>query len=172
MDSNAADTITMTTNNGESFMISASDLQRVSRHHWYIRTNEAGVPYLYSRIRGREVHLGRFLLRLRSPNRQIDHIDFNTLDYRRENIRPVTRKQQCQHRRVRSDNVTSGFKGVSLDKHVPGGLHRWRAQLWVNNTNMLILRTHSLVEAVCYANIFSAIAFGSFACLSDVSTFL
>jgi hypothetical protein len=164
-----SDTITMATSSGEDFMISASDLQRVSRHHCYVNYNDAGVPYVYLRIKGKRVHLGRFLLRLRSPNRQIDHIDFNTLDYRRENIRPVTRKQQCQHRRVRSDNTTSGFKGVSLDKHVPGGRTKWRTQLWINNTNMLICRTDSLIEAVCYANIFSAIAFGRYAALNDLS---
>ena len=56
---------------------------------------------------------------------EADHIDaHNTLDNRRENLRPATRSQQCGDRQKRCTN-TSGYKGVSF--HRQSG--KWRAAI-------------------------------------------
>ena len=41
----------------------------------------------------------------------IDHIDGNTLDNRKENLRICTRSQNCQNKKLRRDSA-SGYKGV------------------------------------------------------------
>ena|SRR3990167_11191769 len=51
----------------------------------------------------------------------IDHINHNTLDNRKSNLRVCTRSQNFQNAELRSDN-TSGYKGVTFDK---------RRQKWV-----------------------------------------
>lgn len=60
---------------------------------------------------------------------EIDHINGNRLDNRRENLRAVTHKQNVQNGSAHRDS-TSRYKGVS--KHKNG----WRAQLCHNGKKM------------------------------------
>jgi hypothetical protein len=46
---------------------------------------------------------------------EIDHINTNPLDNRRENLRIATHRQNCKNKNKYKNN-TSGFKGVSFDK--------------------------------------------------------
>lgn len=62
----------------------------------------------------------------------IDHINHDTLDNRRENLRPCTVSQNGANQGVRVNN-TSGFKGVSLFK---------RDQVWQAYINMFGKRRH------------------------------
>ncbi len=54
----------------------------------------------------------------------VDHIDRNTLNNRRSNLRPATMTQN-QYNCPAQKNNTSGFKGVWLDKRA----NKWRAQI-------------------------------------------
>ena len=58
----------------------------------------------------------------------IDHINNNRLDNRIENLRAVTRSQNCMNSRQRSDN-TSGIKGVHWDNKK----EKWIARVGLNN---------------------------------------
>jgi hypothetical protein len=53
-------------------------------------------------------------LKLRSGE-QVDHINMNTLDNRRKNLRVVSHSQNNMNRR-RQSNDTTGYKGVSWDR--------------------------------------------------------
>lgn len=57
-----------------------------------------------------------------------DHINGNTLDNRRSNLRVVTRTQNNQNVTIRKHNK-SGYKGVSLEKKTG----RWVAVIQANN---------------------------------------
>ena len=56
----------------------------------------------------------------------VDHINGNTLDNRRVNLRYVTRKQNLHNQGIRGDN-TSGYKGVSKFRE-----KFWRAYIVVD----------------------------------------
>lgn len=64
--------------------------------------------------------LGRKLLK----KEQVDHINNNSLDNRRENLRVCTNRQNQRNRGKYSTN-TSGYKGVSFIKH----LNKWGARI-------------------------------------------
>lgn len=65
--------------------------------------------------------LGRALL----SSEEVDHINDNSLDNRRENLRLATHSQNNWNRSTYKSN-TSGFKGVGLHKG------RWRARIQCN----------------------------------------
>jgi hypothetical protein len=57
-----------------------------------------------------------------SPGAEVDHINGNGLDNRRENLRVATRQQNAAN--IRRVKGRSGFKGVELREHA-----RWRASI-------------------------------------------
>lgn len=62
--------------------------------------------------------LGRAML----PGEEVDHIDSDTFNNRRDNLRVATRAQNTRNTKLRSNN-TSGYKGVSWHKYA------WMAQI-------------------------------------------
>ena len=63
----------------------------------------------------------------KSDGRCGDHINHQTIDNRRSNIRIATRSQNLQNQLIRSNN-TSGYKGVSY--HKPS--RKWLAHIGIN----------------------------------------
>jgi hypothetical protein len=72
------------------------------------------------------VYLHRLIMGA-AKGQTVDHINGNTLDNRRSNLRFATRSQQNMNKGVPSNN-TSGFKGAYLDKRD----QRWAASIWIN----------------------------------------
>ncbi len=74
-----------------------------------------------------QVHMHRLIMGLAAGDAlEVDHINHDTLDNRRCNLRIVTHATNALNRRIRSDN-TSGFKGVSFNK---------QRQLWQAYINL------------------------------------
>lgn len=102
--------------------VSVEDVARVSKYIWSKMKN----GYAVARIDGRFVLLHRFVL---SPNEddEIDHINGDRLDNRRENLRIVDRKLQAQNvvrpgrealrgvYYIRGDNGLIWFASVTVD---------------------------------------------------------
>lgn len=70
----------------------------------------------FSRMR----HFGRLLLNA-SDELQVDHINRNSLDYRRANLRLATQSQNLYNQGLRKDSTTK-YRGVSVVKST--GLYR------------------------------------------------
>ena len=66
------------------------------------------------------------------PGRFVDHRDHDTLDNRRQNLRPATRAQNQANHRLNIRNK-SGFKGVS---RAQGG--KWQASIRVNGKSIAL----------------------------------
>jgi hypothetical protein len=85
-----------------------------SKAHWRIRVSN-GRPYANCG-RCRQTPETMHHLFLRAPEgMEVDHINGNSLDNRRANLRIVT-KSQNQFNKGAQRNNTSGFKGVIYDK--------------------------------------------------------
>lgn len=62
-----------------------------------------------------------------SKNKQVDHINHDTLDNRRKNLRICTRAENSMNRKLNINN-TSGYKGISWNKPTK----KWMAQIRKN----------------------------------------
>lgn len=121
---------------GKTFIFSLEDYELVSRYHWFI--DDKGYPK--TNINNSTVLLSRFLMKC-DADKWVDHINHDTHDNRRSNLRIVTVQQNCRNGNVRKTNKC-GYKGVSLHK---GG--KYRADIFVNNKNKYLGLFITPVEA-------------------------
>jgi len=99
---------------GIKFLIDPDDYQKLVKDYRFYLDYHGYVRYS-SRSDGlRNKLLSRVIMG--EPNgKDVDHINRNPLDNRRENLRICTH-QQNQYNRTKQSNNTSGFKGVSFNK--------------------------------------------------------
>ena len=99
--------------------IDREDFERVNRLMWRPSPSPAGVYAHAMSIYGIPAHhkpMHRFIMKA-ERGQIVDHINGNTLDNRKENLRIVTAQQNSQNRlRTVSPGKTSNFKGVSWNK--------------------------------------------------------
>lgn len=94
----------------KTFIIDPEDYDKVSTKVWHI--NDFG--YVISWINGKHCRLHRLIME--PPNNMdIDHINHNTLDNRKCNLRICTRQQNSMNQKKKINN-TSGTPGVVFDK--------------------------------------------------------
>ena len=112
-------------------IVDAEDFHLVDGRKWSAKVDG---EHVYASSNGRDnrgqrktLRLHRHILGVTSSGVEIDHIDGNGLNNRRENLRIVT-KAQNQHNRKKSANNTSGFKGVFW--HRAAG--KWAAAIRLN----------------------------------------
>lgn len=95
-------------------MVDAEDVERLG--HWKWQCKETGKHCLYAvRIRSiggkrKPEHMHRLIARARSGE-YVDHVNGNTLDNRKANLRICTHQENMRHRRV-SGSGSSKYKGV------------------------------------------------------------
>ena len=107
---------------GKETIIDDKDFEHVSMHKWYAHYD--GYNWYAKRQRTIRYNpreqtaerLHRFLL---SPNKdqEIDHINGDTLDNRRCNLRICTRTENMRNSKKPITGLTSKYKGVDWDKH-------------------------------------------------------
>jgi hypothetical protein len=73
---------------------------------------------------------------------EIDHIDGDSLNNNRSNLRAATRAQNSQNRSKQKNNA-SGIKGVSLDKR----RSKWLAQIQSDGTHYYLGRFDTKEDA-------------------------
>ena len=126
--------------NGEIALIDDEDYPLVSTYRWAASRGPDGKPYATARIqhgRGKE----RFYTTLRmhrlimeaERGEEIDHINMNTLDNRRANLRKATKAQNMANRN-RTARSTSGWKGVHFHK----GAGNWMAEIKAEGTRFYL----------------------------------
>jgi hypothetical protein len=92
-----------------------------------------------------------------------DHINGNTLDNRKDNLRTATASQNQGNTNKRVNN-TSGFKGVSWSKRA----NKWVAQIRCNNQQLYLGLFDNLQEAAIAYNNKALELFGEFASIGEL----
>lgn len=136
------------------FKFSEEDRAIVESGKWSI--TRAGYVRRTIGVNG-ERYLHRILLGAR-PDQEVDHIDGNTLDNRRENLRICTRQENAAARKF--PRGTSGFRGVSYH------CGKWQASIRVDGTLVYLGRFDSAEDAARQYDDAALEAFGNFAKLN------
>jgi hypothetical protein len=117
---------------GQVAIVDDEDYERLSKHKWRSNfsknTNSCYAIRHSPMVNGTRhtVPMHREVMNA-NPGETIDHINHNTLDQRKENLRVCTVQQNQANRKMISTN-TSGYKGVVWQRRHK----KWRAQIRFN----------------------------------------
>lgn len=110
---------------GKTTLVDVEDFEYLNQYKWYC--SFSGKKYYVKRaINNKYIYMHRQIM---NPpvNMQIDHINGNSLDNRKNNLRICTNAQNTKNRKA-SKNNTSGYKRVHWDKHT----NKWIAGITIN----------------------------------------
>jgi hypothetical protein len=138
---------------GKEALISDSDLEAVSKHKWH----DNGNGYVRGFVNKKYVYLHRFITGA-TKGVDVDHINRNTLDNRRENLRLCSRSQNNANTGLRVNNKV-GFRGVSFIKR----LNRFAADIHIKKKHVFIGYFDSAIEAAKAYDAKALELFGEFA---------
>lgn len=110
----------------------------------------------------RTLQLLHRVIMIAPPELEVDHINGNTLDNRRSNLRLCTHQENCMNASVAKHS--SKFKGVS--RNVTG--KKWVAQIRYNNRLIYLGSFESEESAAKAYNVKASELFGEFARLNEV----
>jgi len=123
---------------GEVTQVSDEDFDSLNQFLWCLSGEYASTTHLYMA----HVVLTRTGIVI-PEGKEIDHIDRNKLNNQRENLRAVTRSQNCHNADLRSNNI-SGHRGVFFDQE----RQKWCAFLTINGIRMRLGRYNTIEEAI------------------------
>jgi hypothetical protein len=112
-------------------IVDDDDFELVSSYKWCIK-NSSGLLYAHRALKGVDISLHRWLIDA-PVGMDVDHINGNTLDNRRSNLRLCTRAENIRNSRKHMiAGVTSIYKGVRKCKH------KWQALIVINRKTIII----------------------------------
>lgn len=134
-------------------IVDDEDFEELSRWKWHALSNGIGQKYAARRVNVRKsdgsysricIRMHRQILRLPvGDEREGDHVDGNTLNNTRGNLRTVNRLQNCMNRGTTSIN-TSGVKGVRWHK----GERKWYGEIKANGRRIYLGSFAAFADAV------------------------
>jgi hypothetical protein len=157
-------TISIPLNQGKYALIDEDDFALVSQYNWFLQ----GLgPYHSYAIRNLPIgsdkkieSMHRFLMNA-ADDIEVDHINGDGLDNRRQNLRLATRSQNMANQK-KKEGTTSRYKGVSWRKVE----RKWRAYIKCDKQNRHLGYFHSEIEAALAYDRAARELFGKFANLN------
>jgi hypothetical protein len=132
-----------------------ADFDWLSKAKWYAQRTAPGVFYA---ARGHGILMHREIL----PGAvEVDHVNQDKLDNRRENLRTADSHRNKANIRRRKDSV-SGFKGVSWDPN----LKAWRADITSFGRHRYLGKFKVALDAAVVYDEAARKEFGEFACVN------
>jgi hypothetical protein len=141
------------------------DYEKYASVRWHVCPMKKGAKALRSTfVNGKKTttYLSRVIMNA-PKGKQVDHINHDTLDNRKCNLRVCTREQNNANQNI-SKNNTSGYKGVCW--HIR--LNKWQAKIGVNMKRITLGSFNTKEEAALAYNKGAKKYFGEFACLNKL----
>lgn len=119
---------------GFTVSIDDEDYWMIEKWHWMVRqlSKTAKRSYLIRKEHGKSILFHREVNKT-PPGMVTDHIDHNTLNNKKSNLRTCTHGQNACNRELMRVN-TSGYKGVCRSD----SKHGWRARIKVNHQEIYL----------------------------------
>lgn len=115
--------IGLTTNTNRPFLFDVEDYDVVKQYVWHEDRTPNGYSYVRTTINGKHYRLHTLL-----GYKYCDHIDRDTFNNRRSNLRESDKATNSMNHKMTS-NSTSGISGVSFNAQ----LNKWDAYFWMKN---------------------------------------
>jgi hypothetical protein len=120
-------------NPGAQAIVDDDDFEDLSKWKWAL-DSRGYISRAHTGRHGSKIFMHRQIMRvLESRDAVIDHINGNTRDNRRENLRVCNTSQNGRNRGAPSNN-TSGYKGVSWNKRD----RKWQARISAGGKNLYL----------------------------------
>lgn len=125
--------LTINSKNGTfDFLLDDEDDELITNYNWSVSFFRNGKPRAEFRNKDRKlIRLHRLLMKVTDPAIKVDHIDGNTLNNCKSNLRLATNAENLRNRGKTKSN-TSGYKGVTWNK----SRKKWVAQIKINYKNI------------------------------------
>ena len=140
-------------------LIDDEDFHKVSQYSWCALAARHGKFYAWHKDKFRSFLMHRYIVNAPSGI-QVDHVNGNTLDNRKENLRFVTDSQN--HANLQRTSAYSGFKGVHIDRRTG----KFRANIGYKNRILYIGTYNTAEEAARAYDLYAIDLFGEFAFLN------
>jgi len=145
---------------GRFALVDAEDFETVEPMSWHYTAQGYAGTNTGGRKHHRSVLMHRFLLDIHDRFVYADHINHDTLDNRRSNLRVVTPGESM--RNTRSARGTSAYKGVHWHK----GAGKWRAMIQIDRKSRHIGYFDTETEAAAAYDEKARELFGEYAWLN------
>lgn len=153
---------------GQYAIVDDEDYDVLNQWKWCADYCKSGKKFYAKRtcyLNGKKrIRMHRFVTNTTDRNIEVDHINGNSLDNRKSNLRPCS-KSRNQQNRNKTINNKSGYKGVAWHKISK----KWIVRIGVNSIKIHIGRYDCVKEAARAYNSAAIIYHGEFAYLNEVS---
>lgn len=137
--------------------------EEVSKFNWRLDpTNKHVVRTIGPKNKRRSLRLHRFVIKAQT-GQLVDHIDGNTLNNTRDNLRFADKSTNGMNRDKQINN-TSGYKGVTFHKQ----MNKWHAQLCCKGKQYSLGLFELAIDAAKAYNEAALLHFGEFARLNKI----
>lgn len=149
------------TSTGDTFIFDSEDYEKIKGITWYRCNKSNGEKTYIGNCKGRCIH--RFIVNS-SDGMEIDHINLNPMDNRKENLRICTHQQNQCNQPLQKNN-TSGITGVNF--YTPRNKYRSRIKICQHDIHLGYYETFE--EAVQARNIGMKCMFGEYGIYNDTA---
>jgi hypothetical protein len=149
-------------------IIDTEDYNKIKDYHWSLSLEKSTNRFYvmsYFKKNNKSIHslIQRIILDIIDSNFEGDHINHDTLDNRKNNLRKCTTSNNAMNRFINKSNK-SGYKGVSWQKD----RKKWAAAIKVNYKSINLGRYNNKIDAAKVYNQAALKYFGEFAYLNII----
>lgn len=134
-----------THNTNEKFYFDLDDYEKIKDYCWYVdnANRRLCARDIYKINNGSPIKFHRLILGFPDLSFDVDHIDRDELNNRKENLRICSHQKNKWNSHIRETN-TSGFTGVSFNNE----RNKWVASIMIDGKMIGLKRWNTLEEAV------------------------